>query len=84
MTEATVSDILTKLMRSPITRNDRVFANILHSHDVAIGTSLSTQEPVLCAKAVTVLPWSEWPRTSGKYLSQAIHGFHATKKCILL
>jgi hypothetical protein len=57
-----------------------VFANILHSHDVAIGTSLSTQQPVLCASCHgSPALGTIGPGTSGKYLSQAIHGFHADK-----
>jgi hypothetical protein len=57
-----------------------VFTNILHSHDVAIGTSLVSQEPVLCASCHgSPALGTNGPGSSGKYLSQAIHSFHATK-----
>lgn len=57
-----------------------VFMNILNTHDSKEGTTLVDQKPVLCAKchgspALGIMD----PGTSGKYLSQAIHGFHATK-----
>lgn len=57
-----------------------VFTNILQTHDEEIGTSNVTQKPVLCAKCHgSPVLGSAGPGTSGKYLSQAIHGFHSTK-----
>lgn len=56
------------------------FSNILKTHDEAEGTSLLDQKPVLCARChgSPALGTTE-PGTSGKYLSQAIHGSHAGK-----
>jgi hypothetical protein len=57
-----------------------VFSNILQTHDEEMGTSLSTQMPVLCANCHgSPALGTNGPGYSGKYLSQAIHGFHATK-----
>jgi hypothetical protein len=57
-----------------------VFTNILQTHDEKAGTSLMAQKPVLCAKCHgSPALGSTSPGSSGKYLSQAIHGFHATK-----
>jgi hypothetical protein len=56
------------------------FSNILETHDEENGTSLSSQKPVLCVKCHgSPALGSTGPGTSGKYLSQAIHGFHAGK-----
>jgi hypothetical protein len=57
-----------------------VFTNILKAHDDAHGTSLVNQKPVLCAKCHgSPALGTTGPGTSGKYFSQAIHGFHASK-----
>jgi hypothetical protein len=57
-----------------------VFTNILTSHDNALGTSLVNQKPVLCASCHgSPALGTNGPGSSGKYLSQAIHGFHASK-----
>ena len=57
-----------------------VFTNILNSHDNAQGTSLVNEKPVLCAKCHgSPALGTTGPGTSGKYFSQAIHGFHADK-----
>jgi hypothetical protein len=57
-----------------------VFTNILMSHDNSSGTTLVDQKPVLCASCHgSPALGTSGPGSSGKYLSQAIHGFHATK-----
>ncbi len=61
-----------------------VFSNILKVHDNELGTDLSSQKPVLCAKCHgSPALGTTGPGSSGKYLSEAIHGFHADKdaKC---
>jgi len=56
------------------------FDDILAKHDKAHGTKLMTSKPVLCAGCHgSPALGSTSPGSSGKYLSQAIHGFHATK-----
>jgi hypothetical protein len=56
------------------------FDDILTKHDKAHGTKLMTSKPVLCASCHgSPALGSTSPGSSGKYLSQAIHGFHATK-----
>jgi len=57
-----------------------VFTNILKKHDEQEGTSLVNQKPVLCAgcHGSPVLGTSG-PGSSGKYFSEAIHGYHANK-----
>jgi hypothetical protein len=56
------------------------FSNILHNHDDEQGTTLMQQKPVLCAKCHgSPALGTTGPGTSGKYLSQAIHGYHASK-----
>jgi hypothetical protein len=56
------------------------FVNILQKHDEEMGTSLVSQKPVLCAKCHgSPALGTTGPGTSGKYLSQAIHGFHASQ-----
>jgi len=56
------------------------FMDILQKHDNGTGTSLTMQKPVLCAKCHgSPALGQSGPGTSGKYLSQAIHGFHASK-----
>jgi hypothetical protein len=57
-----------------------VFTNILTSHDKAMGTKLVSQKPVLCASCHgSPALGTNGPGSSGKYLSQVIHGFHASK-----
>jgi len=57
----------------------QVFNNILEKHDAISSTTLLSQKPVLCAKCHgSPALGTSGPGSSGKYLSQAIHGFHAT------
>jgi hypothetical protein len=57
----------------------QAFANILATHDEANGTNLLTATPVLCATCHgSPALGTSGPGTSGKYLSQAMHTFHAT------
>lgn len=59
---------------------ESVFTNILKAHDAAQGTSLNNQKPVLCAKCHgSPALGTSGPGSSGKYFSQAVHGFHASK-----
>jgi hypothetical protein len=55
------------------------FDDILAKHDANIGTSLAANEPVLCASChpSPALGIMTGPQM---YLSQAIHGYHATKQ----
>jgi len=54
------------------------FTDVLTKHDSEEGTSLLTQTPVLCADCHGSPALGQTgPGTSGKYLSQAMHGFHA-------
>ncbi len=56
------------------------FDDILAKHDKAHATQLMTSKPVLCASCHgSPALGSTSPGSSGKYLSQAIHGYHATK-----
>ncbi len=56
------------------------FDDILTKHDKAHLTDLMHSKPVLCAKCHgSPALGTTGPGTSGKYLSQAIHGFHSTK-----
>jgi hypothetical protein len=56
------------------------FDDILTKHDKAHGTSLMTHKPVLCESCHgSPALGSTSPGSSGKYLSQAMHGFHANK-----
>ncbi|MSM38837.1 MAG: hypothetical protein GJT30_04340 [Geobacter sp.] len=56
------------------------FLNILQAHDADIGTTLVAQQPVLCASCHgSPALGQSGSGTSGKYLSEAIHGFHATR-----
>ena len=56
------------------------FNDILSRHDDAEGTSLMQAKPVLCANCHGTMALGKAGRgTSGKYLSEAIHGYHATK-----
>ena len=56
-----------------------VFNDILAKHDAHHGTTLQSSKPVLCASChgSPVLGQSG-PGAAGKYLSQAIHGFHGS------
>ena len=56
------------------------FANILKKHDSKEGTNLANQKPVLCSKChgSPALGTTGFG-SSGKYLSQALHGYHAKK-----
>jgi hypothetical protein len=54
------------------------FTDVLTKHDSNEGTSLLTQTPVLCADCHgSPILNTSGPGSSGKYLSQAIHGFHS-------
>jgi hypothetical protein len=56
------------------------FDDILTKHDKAHGTKLMNSKPVLCASCHgSPALGSTSPGSSGKFLSQAIHGYHATK-----
>ncbi len=55
-----------------------VFNDILAKHDAHNGTTLLSSKPVLCAKCHgSPALGTSGPGSSGKYLSQAIHGFHS-------
>ena len=54
------------------------FADVLREHDDEEGTSLYAQRPVLCARCHgSPALGQSGPGSSGKYLSQAMHGKHA-------
>ncbi|MGB8358232.1 MAG: hypothetical protein WCD55_06410 [Bacteroidales bacterium] len=56
------------------------FNDVLAKHDAESGTSLMQSKPVLCATCHGSEALGKTGRgTSGKYLSEAIHGFHADK-----
>ncbi len=56
------------------------FNDVLTTHDDEEGTTLMQSKPVLCASCHGSLALGKTGRgTSGKYLSEAIHGFHATE-----
>jgi len=56
------------------------YTNILTAHDEEEGTTLISQKPVLCAKCHgSPALGTTGAGTSGKYLSQAIHGYHASE-----
>ncbi len=62
---------------------DNAFADILKDHDEANGTDLANNAPVLCASCHgSPVLGTSGPGSSGKYLSQAIHGFHADKGAV--
>ena len=68
---------------SPVGTIQQVFVNILSTHDRISGTSLENTVPVLCAQChgSPVLGSAAGDRgSSGLYLSEAIHGFHAGEK----
>ncbi len=55
-----------------------VFNDVLAKHDSSHGTVLLSQKPVLCASCHgSPALGTSGSGTSGKYLSQAIHGFHS-------
>jgi uncharacterized Zn-binding protein involved in type VI secretion len=56
------------------------FGEILDTHDTLSGTELASAKPVLCASChgSPALGLAE-PGSSGMFLSQAVHGFHADK-----
>lgn len=56
------------------------FMDVLQKHDAAIGTSLASQTPVLCASCHGSPALGQTgPGPAGMYLSEAIHRFHADK-----
>ncbi|MBL0314089.1 MAG: hypothetical protein IPP78_15615 [Holophagaceae bacterium] len=56
------------------------FNDILKKHDRRHNTKLMTSKPVLCAGCHgSPALGQSGPGSSGKYLSQAIHGYHASK-----
>lgn len=56
------------------------FNDILAKHDDENGTTLMQSKPVLCAKCHGSMALGKQGRGSaGKYVSEAIHGFHADK-----
>lgn len=56
------------------------FNDVLLEHDDEEGTNLMQSKPVLCAKCHGSPALGQTGRgTAGKYLSEAIHGFHADK-----
>jgi len=56
------------------------FNDVLAEHDDENGTTLMQSKPVLCANCHGSMALGKSGRgTSGKYLSEAIHGFHADK-----
>lgn len=55
-----------------------VFNNVLATHDTLSSTTLSSSKPVLCASCHgSPALGGTSAGSSGKYLSQAIHGFHS-------
>ncbi len=57
--------------------------DILQKHDAAENTSLSASKPVLCASCHgSPALGGSGPGSSGKYLSEAIHGFHSDKNAV--
>ena len=62
-------------------RDPNPLKDILLTHDAKRGTSLAARNaPVLCAECHgSPALGTSGPGVSGKYLSQAIHGFHATQ-----
>ena len=58
----------------------QVFSDILTKHDALHATTLMSQRPVLCASCHgSPALGTTGAGSSGKYLSQAIHGSHATR-----
>ena len=60
--------------------NANPMLDVLQKHDRNTGTNLVNQQPVLCASCHGSPALGLTGRgSSGKYLSEAIHGFHASK-----
>ena len=60
--------------------NSNPMLDVLQKHDKNVGTNLVGQKPVLCASCHGSPVLNQTGRgSSGKYLSEAIHGYHATK-----
>ncbi|MBJ6724597.1 cytochrome c3 family protein [Geomesophilobacter sediminis] len=60
--------------------NKNPMLDVLLKHDKNVGTNLVNQMPVLCASCHGSPALGTSGRgTSGKYLSEAIHGYHASK-----
>ena len=60
--------------------NANPMLDVLQKHDKNVGTNLVGQQPVLCASCHGSPVLNQTGRgSSGKYLSEAIHGYHATK-----
>ncbi len=54
--------------------------DVLNKHDTNEGTSLAADRPILCAQCHgSPALGQHLPGSSGKYLSEAIHGFHASR-----
>jgi len=59
------------------------FDNILEEHEEVGGQSLQSRKPVLCASCHgTPALGITGKGSSGKYLSEAIHGYHASKNAV--
>ncbi|GFO58626.1 hypothetical protein GMST_09510 [Geomonas silvestris] len=59
--------------------NPNPFVDILQKHDANLSTALMSRRPVLCAECHGSPALGQTGRgSSGKYLSEAIHGFHAS------
>jgi nitrate/TMAO reductase-like tetraheme cytochrome c subunit len=56
---------------------NNAFQDILAKHDRAVGTSLVSSTPVLCASCHDTPALGTTGGQAGIYLSKAIHGFHA-------
>ena len=54
------------------------FNDVLQKHDKNAGTTLVSQEPVLCASCHGDPALGAQKTDKGKYLSDAVHGFHST------
>ena len=60
--------------------NSNPMLDVLQKHDKNVGTNLVGQAPVLCASCHGSPVLGQSGRgTSGKYLSEAIHSYHATR-----
>ena len=93
MAEVTVRNLLGKIVavtRATVPTSDEIncakchgadaFNDILSKHDANESTTLMGMKPVLCAKCHGTMALGKAGRgPAGKYLSEAIHGYHATK-----